>query len=70
MKLQFKSIKSIVTNSQRWCGHHPEPPVLESEVQWALGSTALNKASGCDGIPVELLKTLKDDAIKVLHPIC
>ena len=40
------------------------PPILESDVKWALGSTALNKASGCDRIPVELLKTLKDDAIK------
>ena len=49
---------------------HPEPDVLESKVKWALGSTAVNKASGCDGIPVELFKTLKDDAIKVLHSIC
>ena len=39
-------------------------------VKWAWGSTAINKASGCDGIPVELFKTLKDDAIKVLHSIC
>ena len=49
---------------------HPEPDVLESEVKWALGSTAVNKASRCDGIRVELFKTLKDDAIKVLHSIC
>ena len=49
---------------------HPEPNILECEVNWALGSTAINKASGCDGIPVELFKTLKDDAIKVLHSIC
>ena len=49
---------------------HPEPDILECEVKWALGSTAVNKASGCDGIPVELFKTLKDDAIKVLHSIC
>ena len=51
---------------------HPETGILESEVQWALGSTAAaaNKASGDDGIPVELFKTLKDDAIKVLHLIC
>ena len=49
---------------------HPEPDVLESKVKWALGSTAVNKASGCDGIPVELFKTLKDDATKVLHLIC
>ena len=49
---------------------HPEPEILESEVKWTLGSTAVNKASGCNGIPVELFKTLKDDAIKVLHSIC
>ena len=49
---------------------YPEPDILESEVKWALGSTAVNIASGCDGIPVELFKTLKDDAIKVLHSIC
>ena len=49
---------------------YPELDILEFEVKWALGSTAVNKASGCDGIPVELFKTLKDDAIKVLHSIC
>ena len=49
---------------------HPQPDFLESKVKWALGSTAVNKASGCNGIPVELFKTLKDDAIKVLHSIC
>ena len=49
---------------------HPEPDSLESEVKWALGSAAVHKASGCDGIPVELFKTPKDDAIKVLHSIC
>ena len=42
---------------------HPEPDILECEVKWALGHTAVNKASGCNGIPVELFKTLKDDAI-------
>ena len=42
---------------------HPEPDILESEVKWALGSTAVNQASGCDRIPVKLFKTLKDDAI-------
>ena len=47
-----------------------EPDILDSKVKWALGSTAVNKASGYDGIPVELFKTLKDDAIKVLHSIC
>ena len=49
---------------------NPEPDILENEVKWGLGSTAVNKASGCDQIPVELFKTLKDDAIKVLHSIC
>ena len=43
---------------------------LEWEVQWALGSTTTNKASGGDGIPVELFQILKDDAVKVLHSIC
>jgi len=49
---------------------HPEPDILECEVKWALGSTTVNKASGGDGIPAELFKTLKDDAIKVLYSIC
>ena len=49
---------------------HLEPDILEWEVKWTLGSTAVNKASGYDGIPVKVFKTLKDDAIKVLHSIC
>ena len=50
---------------------HPEPDTLECEVKWAFfRSTAVNKASGCDEIPVKLFKTLKDDAVKVLHSIC
>ena len=49
---------------------HPEPDILECEVKWALGSTAVNKASGCNGIPVELFKTLKDDTNKALHSLC
>ena len=48
---------------------HLEPDILESEVQWALGSITTNKASGGDGIPVELFQILKDDAVKVLHSI-
>ena len=47
-----------------------EPDILECEAKWALGSITMNKASGSDGIPVELFQTLKDDAIKVLHSIC
>ena len=49
---------------------HPEPDILECEVKWALEKTTINKASGCNGIPVELFKTLKDDVIQVLHSIC
>ena len=49
---------------------HPEPDILESEVKWTLGSSTVNKASGCNGIPVELFKTLKDDTLKVLHSVC
>ena len=47
-----------------------EPDILECEVKWALGSITTNKASGGNGIPVELLQILKDDAVKVLHSIC
>ena len=49
---------------------HLEPDILEGEVKWALESITANKASGGDGIPVELLQILKDDAVKVLHSIC
>ena len=49
---------------------HLEPDILECEVKWALGSITTNKASGSDGIPVELVQILKDGAVKVLHPIC
>ena len=48
---------------------HLELDILECEVKWASGSTITNKASGSDGIPAELFKTLKDDAVKVLHSI-
>ena len=49
---------------------HLESYILECEVKWALGSVTLNKASGGDGIPVELFQIVKDDAVKVLHSIC
>ena len=49
---------------------HLEPDILECEVKWALGSITMNKASGGDGIPVELFQILQDDAVKVLHSIC
>ena len=61
------------------CGHQPlflllvlfyGSDILECEVKWALESITTNKASGGDGIPVELLQILKDDAVKVLHSIC
>ena len=48
----------------------PEPDILEYNVKWALGSITMNKASGGDGIPVELFQILKDDAVKGLHSIC
>ena len=48
---------------------HIEPVILECEVKWALESNTTKKASGGDGIPVELFQILKDDAVKVLHPI-
>ena len=49
---------------------HLEPDILECEVNWALGSITMNKASGSDRIPAELFQILKDDAAKVLHSIC
>ena len=47
-----------------------EPDTLECEIRWALGSITTNKASGGDGIPVELFQILKNDAVKVLHSVC
>ena len=49
---------------------HLEPDILKCEVKWALESIIMNKASGGDGIPVELFQIQKDDAVKVLHSIC
>ena len=49
---------------------HLEPDILECEVKWVLGSITINKATGGNGIPVELFQILKDDAVKVLHSIC
>ena len=49
---------------------HLDADILEYEAKWALGSITTNKASGGDGIPVELFQILKDDAVKVLHSIC
>ena len=66
-------IKKIIHHDQ---DHHDggitylEPDILECEVKWALESITMNKASGGDGIPVQLFQILKDDAVKVLHSIC
>ena len=49
---------------------HLEPDILECEVKWALGGITMNKASGGDGIRVELVQILKDDAVKVMHSVC
>ena len=49
---------------------HLEPDILECEAKWALGRITMNKASGCDGILIELFQILKDDTVKVLHSIC
>jgi len=49
---------------------HLEPDILECEIKWVFGNITTNKASGHDGIPVELFQILKDDAVKVLHSIC
>ena len=49
---------------------HLEPDIMECKVKWVLGSITRNKVSGCDEIPVELFKIIKDDAVKVLHSTC
>ena len=49
---------------------HLESDILECEVKWTLGSITRNKASGGDGIPVDLFQVLNDDAVKVMHSIC
>ena len=48
---------------------HPEPDILEGKVKWALRSTAVNKASGCNEIPAELFRSIKDDASKIVHSL-
>ena len=49
---------------------HLEPDIMECEVSWVLGNITVNKASGGEGIPVELFQILKDDAMKVMHSVC
>ena len=70
--MQFKLYKKDLYDPDNHDGViiHLEPDILECEVKWGLGSIAINKASGSDGIPVELFQILKDDAVKVLHSIC
>ena len=67
--IQTNYIKKIFT-TQIIMITHLEPDILECEVKWALESIIMNKASGGDGIWVELFQILKDDAVKVLHLIC
>ena len=64
-----KKIFTIQIITMVWITHL-EPDILECEVKWALESITTNKASGGEGIPVELFQILKDDAVKVLHSIC
>ena len=60
----------IIPNNHNGVIAHLEPDILECEVKWALRSVTVNKASGGDGIPVELFQFVKDVAVKVLHLIC
>ena len=67
-----RTIQKIICDPDNHDGviTHLEPDILECEFKWALGSITTNKATGGDGIPVELFQILKDDAVKVLHSIC
>ena len=68
---QYKKDLHNLDNHEGVITHtHPEWDILECEVRWTLGSITMNKASGEDGIPVELFQILKDDAVKVLRSIC
>ena len=64
------SIRSSPLNLFLTSTYSHKPDILDCEVRWALESITTNKASGCDGIPIELFQILKDDAVKVLHSIC
>ena len=70
-----KYTEELYKKRSSWQNHddvitHLEPGILDYEVRWALGSIFRSKASGSDGIPVELFQILKDDAVKVLHLAC
>ena len=69
-KLSKKDLYDPVNHDGVITHTHLEPDILECEAKWALESITTNKASGGDGIPVELFQILKDDAVKVLHSIC
>ena len=64
--------KRDLHDPDNYCGviTHLEPHIMECKVKWPLGTITMNKASGGDGIPVELFQILKDDAVKVLHSTC
>ena len=70
--MQNNSTKKDLHNPDNHNGviTHLEPDTLDSEIKWALGSIAMNKVSGGDGIPAELFQILQDDAMKVLHSVC
>ena len=68
-RIHRRTIKKKVLDNQDSVVTHLEPNILECEVKWALGSITRNKASGGDGIPVELFQILEDEAVKVLHSI-
>ena len=60
----------MITDNHSGVITHLEPDILEGKFKWVLGNITTNKASGGDGIPVELFQILKDDAVEVLHSIC
>ena len=70
IKKRWKEYTKRLYNTQMVWLVTKRPDILECEVKWALRSTAVNKASGCNEIPKELFKSLKDNAINVLHSLC
>ena len=71
-RIHRRTVQKYLYNTDNHDGvkTHLEPDILEYEVKWALESITMNRASGADGIPLELFQILKDDAVKVLHSIC
>ena len=66
----WEGLSCFLSSGVGYVGELLESDILESEIKWALESITTNKASGGDGIPVELFQILKDDAVKVLHSVC